>query len=141
MRSVKTLIKLQKSKVDDQRRVIAEHEKALARIEQEITELALQQAREQEIARTKPEEAITYGEFVKWTMQRNRDLHAAREAVVQALEKERDILAGLFEEQKRYEIILSNHEAAAAKEEQKREQGELDEIALTNYDRKERERS
>ena len=139
MKSVKTLIKLQKSKVDEQRRVIAEHQKALDRVEQELVELAAQQAREQEVAREKPEQALTYGQFIKWALQRTQDLHNARAAILQALENEREVLALLFEEQKRYEIVDANREQAEALAEEKREQAALDETAVMNFERKSRE--
>ncbi|MBI1273281.1 MAG: hypothetical protein GC131_04260 [Alphaproteobacteria bacterium] len=139
MKSIATLIKLQKSRVDEQRQILAEQQSILDRIEQEVVQLATQQAIEQEAVRAAPETSSTYGAFVKWATERARQLEVARFAAVAAVEQAREVLAELFEEQKRYEIVAANRAAEEEKEKLKQEQGELDETAVMNYERKQRE--
>jgi flagellar protein FliJ len=139
VKSIATLIKLQKSRVDEQRQILADQQAVFDRIEQEIVALATQQAREQEIARDSTEATTTYGAFIKWATERARQLEAARVAAQIAVEQARDVLSQLFEEQKRYETVQANRVAEERAAELKREQEGLDETAVMNFERKQRE--
>lgn len=140
MKSLATLIKLQKSRVDEQRRVLAERQDMLDLIEAEIMALAAQQAQEQESARhAAPEAAVTYGAFIAYAMERARQLELAHAAARDAVEEARAVLAELFEAQKRYETVQTNRKQEKLREERRREQIDLDETAAVAFERKQRD--
>ena len=54
MKSLETLIKLEKARVDDHRRMLAQLQDVLDRIEQEIADLIAARLHEENVARTAP---------------------------------------------------------------------------------------
>ena len=139
MKSLSTLIQLQKTHVDEQRRHLARLQARLDAIVKEITELEIQKAREQIAAEENPEARQTYGAFLKAAIKRGRDLEKSRMVAEAAVEVARDKLAELFEEQKRYEIAEEARVEAEAREERRQETIELDEVGGVTYQRKKNE--
>ena len=136
MKSLATLIKLQKTYVDEQRLVLARSQDDLARIEQHIAELEIEKAREQLAAQENPEARATYGAFLTTMVVRERAAEKERRAGLAAVELARAKLAELFEEQKRYEILEKSHREAAVAAERRQERLELDEIGSITHTRK-----
>src|ERR1700761_6409048 len=128
MKSLATLIKLQKTRVDEQRIHLAALQEQLDSIERRIAELEIEKAREQVAAEHNPEARGTYGAFLKAAINRGRELDKARQTTQIAVEIARDKLAELFEEQKRYEVAEANRIESEAAEERRQERIELDEI-------------
>lgn len=136
-KSLVTLIKLQKSLVDEQRRMLADLQNIYDRIVAEIAALEAARRREEDIARTAHVgEMMTLAQFQNAVKSRLEQLGKARDDANKAVESAREKLAELFETQKRYEIIRDNRDAAELAEEQKRERLELDEIAEQGHRRK-----
>ncbi len=136
MKGLPTLIKLQKTLVDEQRVVLTRLQDNLDRVETAIRNLEAEKIREQQAAKKKPEEAVTYGAFVKRALKRGQQLERDRQVAEAAVLAARDKLAELFEEQKRYEIAAANRDAAERKEGARRERIELDEIGGVTHERK-----
>lgn len=137
MKSLATLIKLQKSLVDEQRRMLADLQNIFDRIEAEIAALQAAQRAEEEQARHAPSEMnVTLPHFIAKTKARLAQLTQAREDALVAIEQARDRLGELFETQKRYEIIRDHREAEAEAERARQERLELDEIAETTHQRR-----
>lgn len=136
MKSLTTLIKLQKTRVDEQRQTLAKAQEFLDSVEQQIVQLEIKKVREQAAAQEYPEARLTYGAFLKAAVRDGRALEKQRAVAIAAVEAARDKLAELFEEQKRYEIAAAHRQAAEDREERRRETIELDEVGGVTYTRK-----
>ncbi len=136
MKSLATLIKWQKTRVDEQRLMLARAQDQLDTVERAIIELEDQKIREKAAVAKNPEQAMTYGAFLKQAINRGRELAREKEIAVAAVEAARDALAELFEEQKRYEIAEQARIAAEEQEELRRETAELDEIGGIIHERR-----
>jgi len=135
MKSLATLIKLQKTRVDEQRLMLAKLQAQLEEIQKRIAELEIRKAREQIVAQEHNEARTTYGAFLKEAVKVGRELDKQRQIAEAAIEASRLKLIELFEEQKRYEIAQTARLAAEEKEERHRETVELDEIGGVTYTR------
>lgn len=136
MKTLPTLIKLQKSLVDEQRQMLAKLQAYLDQIDQTLTELQIEQAREQIEADQNPHAGLTYGAYVKAALIKQEELQQRRKGAVAAVELAREKLAELFETQKRYEVVESNRVAEALAAEQRQETLELDEIGSIAFQRR-----
>lgn len=136
MKSLQTLIKLQKSLVDEQQIQLSKLQARLSDIENQIAELQMVMAREQVLVQAHPESKLTYGAFVKASIKRERELEKQRRIAADAVEIARNKLGDLFAEQKRYEIAEEARIAEELKEENRLETLEMDEIGGINYTRK-----
>ncbi len=135
MKSLQTLIKLQKTYVDEQRQHLARLYDQLEAIERRITEMEIMKAREQAAAQDEAARA-TYGAFLKGVIIKGRALEEERKVAAQAVKIAQDKLAELFEEQKRYEIAEEQRIAVENAEERRRETIDLDEIGSVMHERK-----
>ncbi len=136
MKSLSTLIKLQKTRVDEQRQHLARLQARLQEIENQIAQLEIKKAREQVAAEQSAEARTTYGVFLKVAVKRGRELDRERQIAAAAVEAAHNILIEIFEEQKRYEIAEEARVAAEDKEERRRERIELDEVGGVVHERK-----
>ncbi|MBP7253136.1 MAG: flagellar FliJ family protein [Alphaproteobacteria bacterium] len=138
MKSLETLIKLEKARVDDHRRMLVQLQDVLERIEQEIAELIASRLHEEKVARTAPPaERLTLEPFLAQLRLRLEQLTQAKADANAAIETARERLAEVFETQKRYEIIRDQRAAFAVAEEKRQEQLTLDETAAVTHQRKE----
>jgi hypothetical protein len=136
MKSLSTLIKLQKTHVDEQRVALARLQARLDDIEKSVAELEIRKAREQVAAQESPESRVTYGAFLKSAVKQGRELEKERQVSVVAVEIARQKLTELFEDQKRYEIAEAARVAAEEQEERRRETKDLDEVGGMSHQRK-----
>ena len=136
MKSLGTLIKLQKTRVDEQRLLLAKLQARLDQIVSEIADHEIRQAREQVEVKKNPQSALTYGEFVKWAIKHSEELEKQRVTAVKAVDIARDRLAELFEEQKRYEIAEANRIEEERQEQLRQETLYLDEVGSVAHERK-----
>jgi flagellar biosynthesis chaperone FliJ len=135
MKSLATLIKLQKTFVDEQRTHLAQLQEQLDRIDGKIAGVEIAKAREQAAAQD-GEARATYGAFARSMVMQARTLEKQRQIASQAVKIAQDKLAQLFEEQKRYEIAEAQRLEAEARAERRRETIELDEIGGIGHERK-----
>jgi flagellar FliJ protein len=138
MKSLDTLIKLQKTYVDEQRQHLARLMERLEQIQSKIVELEIRKAREQEAAQDN-EARTTYGAFLKNMAAQSRELEKERHTAAMAVRIAQDRLAELFEEQKRYEIAEEQRLAEEATAARRRETLALDEIGGVMHERKKAE--
>lgn len=134
MKSLSTLIKLQKTVVDEQRQQLAKLQENLDRILMHIDQLEKLKLREQSAAKD-PVARMTYGAFIKGVIDRSKVLEQERQIADQAVKKAQDKLAELFEEQKRYEIAEEQRLEKELREERRLETIELDEIGGVRHRR------
>jgi hypothetical protein len=133
MKSLASLIRLVKWRIDEKRRELMERES-----EAEAIRLKLQQGEEeivaeQKLARSDFEAQLGYGAYAKRAILRREALTQAlaeAEAIVEAARAE---LADLFLEQKQYEITQAGRERRERERLAKIEQGVLDEIAMNQH--------
>lgn len=136
MKSLATLIKLQKTRVDEQRLVVAKMQEQLAIILQQIADLEAEQECQRILLHQDSSFALTYGEYVKRALRQREGLERKKKAAEYAVQLALDKLAEVFEEQKRYEIAEQNRLEQAAQEEQRRETQMLDEVGSVSFIRK-----
>ena len=136
MKSLATLIKLQKTYVDEQREQLAKLQAYVEAVRERIALLEIEKAREQAAAEQEFAARQTYGAFLKGAIKRGQELDKELSAALQAVEIARDQLALLFEEQKRYEIAEENRLKAEAFEDNRREKSALDEVGSVSFQRK-----
>ena len=136
MKSLSTLIKLQKTRVDEQRLALAKLQARLEDIQNSIAELEIKKAREQVVAQENADARATYGAFLKAAVREGRELEKHRKVMIEAVDAARVILTGLFEEQKRYELAEAARVETEKKETRRKETQELDEIGGVSYIRK-----
>jgi tRNA U34 5-carboxymethylaminomethyl modifying enzyme MnmG/GidA len=136
MKSFKTLIKLQKTFVDEQRQQLMRLLDHLEQIERLIVQLEMIKAHEKAAAAKDVVARFTYGAFLKGVIVKGRALEKNRQMTEMAIRAAREKLAELFEEQKRYEIAEEQRLEKEAKEERRLETLELDEIGGTRHERK-----
>lgn len=135
MKSLATLIQLQKTFVDEQRQHLARLQDQLGQIEAKIAQLEILKAREQAAAQS-DEARATYGAFLKKVIVEGRELEKERETASLAVKIAHDKLAELFEEQKRYEIAEEQRIESEEAEARHRETKTLDEIGGVMHERK-----
>ncbi len=131
-----TLIKLQKTRVDEQRLVVAQLSAHVAMLDDALARLETQRLAEQQAAAHDPALALTYGAFIRQNLDTTHDLTRQRQTAQAALDKAHDQLAALFEEQKRYEIAEAARVTQEQRDEAKRETQELDEIGAVTFVRR-----
>ncbi len=137
VKSLATLIKLQKSLVDAQRRMLADLQNIHDRIVAEIAALEAARQREEAIARqAEAGEMVTLAQFLDAVKTRLAQLNKAREEADQQVAAALEKLSELFETQKRYEIVRDHRDATELAAAQKLERQELDEIAEQGHQRK-----
>ncbi|MDD3370714.1 MAG: hypothetical protein PHE27_02690 [Alphaproteobacteria bacterium] len=135
-KSFKTLIKLQKTLVDEQQRQLAQLRDHLALIETKIAQLQVLQVREKKAAEQDPVTRMTYGAFLKTVITLNRELEKQRRSLEGEVVRAQAKLAELFEEQKRYEIAEEQRLEEIVREVKRLETLQLDEVGGVMHERK-----
>ncbi len=130
--SLKTLVRVQKFNIDEQRKLLNEQldteEKILAGIKFLEDELA----REKAFSEKNPEVG-DFGAYFKRYQQRREALEQALLMVRAKIEEIQDKISEMFKEQKTFEIVDDNREKRAQQEEAHKMQQTLDEIGTNNY--------
>lgn len=133
--SLKTLSRIQKFQIDEQRKVLNEWLLREEKILKELKRLFLELEHEKEFAAQNG----CLGDFGAY-IKRYKNAKEAHEeelaAVRKKIEEIRDIISDMFKEQKTYDIVNENREKRAQKEEELKEQKMLDEIGTNNYIKK-----
>lgn len=140
MTSLVTLIKLQKTKVDEQRVLLANLQKQLTDIQSQMDALVEQQAQQAAMLRQEPSLAINYDLYLKESIKRLEALEKRKRTMELAVGLARDKLAELFEEQKRYELAEKARLEEEEAEEQRRETHVLDEVGSVSFIRKKKKK-
>jgi flagellar export protein FliJ len=139
VKSLATLIKLHKTRVDEQRVQLARLQARLEEIETKIAALEIEKAREQVAAEKSAEARGTYGAFLKQAVKKGRELEKDRQIAIAAVDAAREVLMQIYEEQKRFEIAEAARIEAEAKESRRRDRIDLDEVGGVGYIRKKTE--
>ncbi len=138
MRSLATLIKLQKARVDEQRIMLAKLQEQLEKAEKDLQALRDQMEAQKKLLRKNPDMSLTYGAYLKEALKREELLEKRRKTAEYAVSIARDKLAEVFEEQKRYELAEAKRLEDEAKEEAHKETLFMDEVGSVSFVRKKR---
>ena len=131
-----TLIKVNQHEVDAQRRVLAELQTIVERLEVERATLHARRETEKEISRTDAEAAQRWPDYLDFSMKKDKELvHQIAEAN-KMVDAARDELQRRFEALKKFELAKQAADTAEAREQARQEQIEFDEIASNQERRK-----
>lgn len=130
--SLKTLARIQKFNIDEQRKKLNEQLAVEEKIIAGLQQLAEQFEAEKAFAR-EHENVGDFGAYVRRYLEQKENLEQALALVRLKIEEIRDIISDMFKEQKTYEIVDKNREERAAQEEEHKTQQTLDEIGTNNY--------
>ena len=129
--SLKTLQRIQKFSIDEQRKILNDYLEAEEKLHNRLAALNREFENEKEFART--HDGGNFGAYVKRYMKNRDELEAQLRALRVKIEEVRDIIADMFKEQKTYEIVDRNRAARLQKEEDDKTQKTLDEIGTNAY--------
>lgn len=133
MKNLTTLIKLQKTKVDEQRILLLKLQKQLDDLVEALARLEHEKSLQEELLHKEPSLSMTYGDYLKQYIAKKEFLEKEKSSTEQAVNKSRDQLAQLFEEQKRYEIAKQNRLDEETRERLRKETISLDEVGSISY--------
>jgi flagellar FliJ protein len=136
MSVIEKLIRFHKFDLDEKRRILRNLEEQEARIQQAIDRIDQEVESEQAFARRTADFAPYYGGYATRTKDRREGLEVERGKVHGGVEDARETVVRAFEELKKYEITKDQDNHRAYLEEERQDQIELDEIALTGHLRK-----
>ncbi len=130
--SLKTLERIQKFKIDEQRKIMVELQNKEDKIVNDLRRLIKEYEQEKEFAAQNG----YMGDFGAYTKRYLQDREAFEQALSEVraqIAEVRDIISDMFKEQKTYEIVDRQRKEALAKEEDLKNQKMLDEIGTNAY--------
>lgn len=130
--SLQTLTRIQKFKIDEQRKILVEYQNQEDRLLERLHALAEELEREKEFSRGHGAEAA-FGAYVKRCLEKRRELESQLAAVREKIEEIRDLIADMFKEQKTYEIVDQHRLESENREIAAKDQKMLDEIGTNTY--------
>ncbi|MBK4717349.1 flagellar FliJ family protein [Azospirillum sp. YIM DDC1] len=141
MSSLKTIIRLQKWKLDEKRRALAELQSLADRLQAEIERLKEEIAAERDTARGNVEYAFTYSNYIQAAMERGKRLTQSMGQVEAQIAVATDEMAEAFQELKRYELAEEERLKREKEKLKRKEANMLDETALVGFRRRQQEES
>ena len=129
MSKLDSLIRLHERTLDEARRELGRAEAAVASAAAAIDALEAEIKAEQAAAGADLTGQFGYANYARQAIARRAELHAAYQQAEFAREQVREKVAVAFAELKKFEITAERRAALAQQEENRRLQGELDEIA------------
>ncbi|MEQ8747945.1 flagellar export protein FliJ [Pyruvatibacter sp.] len=135
MKSRTSLIRVQRFQVQEIQRRVADLEQMLDDFRREEEELEKRVRYEQQKAGISDEAHYAYPTYAKYASMRRDNLAQSISELSRQVDAERDKLADAFEELKKVELVEETARTRAKAETRRREQAELDEMALTAHSR------
>ena len=129
MSKLDSLIRLHERTLDEARRELGRAEAAVASLAAAIDALEAEIKAEQAAAGADLTGQFGYANYARQAIARRAELHTAHQQAEVAREQVREKVAVAFAELKKFEITAERRAALAQQEENRRLQGELDEIA------------
>ena len=137
MKTIKTLIKVQKQKLDMVRRNLVSLETQMAQLNMLNEKLEKDLAAEIELADKSAELSSFFGDYIKRIRARQERLRKEIRDLDVQVEMAREVVRHDYGEQLKYEKILENKMIEAKREADRKEGIELDDIAANQHARKE----
>ncbi len=129
MRSLESLIRLARFKVEELQKQMAEVDAARADLTRQIDKLAESVPEEQVAANASREGFVAYGSYAQAVIKRKENLRTSVADVDQRADALRAQLEEAFQELKKFELMEERRLAQEAAKRRKREAAQLDEIA------------
>lgn len=130
--SLKTLTRIQKFNIDEQRKILADFQREEDRLSQNLNRLNIEFATEKEYAALNPGVG-DFGAYTKRYIIHREELERGLKEVRLKIEEVRDKISDMFKEQKTYEIVDDNRKKRQEKDDSAKEQKTLDEIGTNSY--------
>ncbi|MCF4099728.1 flagellar export protein FliJ [Maritalea mediterranea] len=131
-----SLIRLKKFQVDEKRRTVMQIEMMVADFERMASELDQQIEIEHQKTGITDTDHFAYSTFAKAAKTRRDNLMASADEMREKLEAAQDELAEAVEDLKKVELLDQREHAREAAAETKRDQAEMDEIAIMRQQRR-----
>ena len=136
MSVIEKLIRFHKFELDEKRRVLRDLEEQEASVQQVIDSLDQEIQSEQSFSRGQVDFAPYYGGYASRNKSQREALEDELAKAHEQVETARDIVSQAFEELKKYEITKDQQDHREYLEQERQNQIELDEVALTAHQRK-----
>ncbi|MBE6453224.1 MAG: hypothetical protein E7012_07050 [Alphaproteobacteria bacterium] len=131
-KSLKTLSRIQKFKIDEQRKLLTEKMEEEDRIVISLQKLNIAYETEKEFTTQNPN-LCDFGAYTKRYLELRQSFEKSLEKVREEIERIRDIISDMFKEQKTFEIVERNRKDRERKELEQKEQKLLDEVGTNAY--------
>ncbi len=131
-KSLQTLSRIQKFKIDEQRKLLIEFQNKEDELQNRLDNLIIEYENEKKIS-SELGIAADFGAYTKRYLATKENLENQLIAVRKKIEEIRDIIADMFKEQKTFEIVDKHRQEQANKELSEKEQKTLDEIGTNTY--------
>lgn len=131
-KSLKTLGRIQKFRIDEQRKLLAEKMTEEDKVLNDINNLIVKYQAEKEFAAGNPNIG-DFGAYTKRYLKIKQFLEDKLAQIRQEIEKIRDEISDMFKEQKTFEIVERNRKDQERHEFEQKEQKLLDEIGTNAY--------
>jgi len=139
MKSLATLIKLYRKRLDDKRIELVREQETLDELNKILAHIREEMRQEKKVAEKSLEGRYTFPGYVGQAINSERRIASLIKEQENKIEAIRDAIAEEFSELKKYEILLEVKQRSAAKEEARLEQTQLDEIATNSFLQERRE--
>lgn len=136
MSTLDSLIRLHRWQVDEQRRCVADLEQLAEKLRDDLRRLEIEQASEQEVVRSAPELASSYGSYAGALAERRRNLLQSLADAERRLGEARESLAAAYQEAKRYEIAAARRRLQHRREVERADQANMDELGTAIHRRR-----
>ena len=136
MSVIEKLIRFHKFDLDEKRRVLRDLEEQEASVQQAIYSLDQEIQSEQSFSRGQADFAPYYGGYASRSKTRREALEGELAKAHEQVEAAREVVSQAFEELKKYEITKDQKDHREYLEQERQNQIELDEVALTAHQRK-----
>jgi len=140
VKSIETLIKVHKSNLDEKRQELARLEGQKDEMLGYSKKMAAELQREAEFAATDPSVSMTFENYRRMINERQNNIFAAVSDIDKQITPIRFEISEIFNEIKKYELLLERKIAQQKSEELEIENKNLDEIARNNFLKAEEER-
>ena len=131
-RSLQTLSRIQKFKIDEQRKILVEYQNKEDELQTRLNNLLAEYENEKKIG-SELGIQTDFGAYTKRYLQTKENLENQLVAIRKQIEEIRNIIADMFNEQKTFEIVDQHRQEQEQKELADKEQKALDEIGTNAY--------
>lgn len=132
-KSLKTLTRIKKFDIDEQRKLLVEQQEAEERTIEDLRLLNEKFENEKKFASENPSLCGDFGLYTKQYLKLRATLEIKLNNIRRRIEEIRNIIAAMFKEQKTFEIIDAGRTRREEKELAEKEQKLLDEIGTNTY--------
>ncbi|MDR3515626.1 MAG: flagellar FliJ family protein [Azospirillaceae bacterium] len=136
MSELHTLIRVNKFKLDEKRRALAELQALADRLAQEAQRLEAEIIAEKQIARSNTEFAVSYPAYARMAITRGKRLQDSVLQVKKQIEAATEEIAEAFQELKRYELAQEARDRREQERLRRIENTMFDEVALSGFTRR-----